>query len=60
MWGGGWGASCWREMRQAEHGAAGGLNPELRHPPILKEALFIGMWGCSGDSIPHRNLNSTA
>lgn len=30
------------------------------HPPLLKEALFIGMWGCSGNSILHRNLNSTA
>ena len=30
----GWGASCRRQMRQAEQGAAGGLNPE-QQPPIL-------------------------
>lgn len=51
-----------RNEARAKHGAAGGLDPELRplHPPLLKEALFIGMWGCSGDSILHRNLNSTS
>ena len=64
------GPSCWRQVRQAEHGsrwwpesrvATPSLQPQsgTPHPPLLKEALFIGMWGALVTFL-HQNVNSTA